>query len=75
VACFFEYSHSKSPVGIATDNCWRLEYQARGEPHIHIKIWVEKARIFGVSTNEEVFIFIKKNITCSIPRDHDELKS
>jgi hypothetical protein len=64
----------QGPVGIVTDYFWRLEYQARGAPHIHMKIWVEKAPIFGVSTNEEVLNFIKKYITCSIPRDHDELK-
>jgi hypothetical protein len=64
----------QGPVGIVTDYFWRLEYQARGAPHIHMKIWVKKAPIFGVSTNEEVLNFIKKYITCSIPRDHDELK-
>jgi ATP-dependent DNA helicase PIF1 len=64
----------QGPVGIVTDYFWRLEYQARGAPHIHMKIWVEKAPIIGVSTNEEVLNFIKKCITCSIPRDHDELK-
>jgi hypothetical protein len=32
-----------------------------------MKIWVEKAPIFGVSTNEEVLNFIKKYSTCSIP--------
>ncbi len=61
-------------VRIVTDYFWRWEYQARGAPHIHAKIWVEKAPIFGVSTNEEVLNFIKKYIGCSIPRDHDELK-
>ena len=64
----------QGPVGVVTDYFWRLEYQARGAPHIHMKIWVEKAPIFGVSTNEEVLNFIKKYITCSIPRDRDELK-
>jgi hypothetical protein len=28
----------QGPVGIVTDYFWRLEYQARGAPHIHMKI-------------------------------------
>ena len=63
----------QGPVGIVTDYLWRLEYQAREAPHIHMKNWVEKAPIFRVSTYK-VLNFIKKYITCSIPRDHDELK-
>jgi hypothetical protein len=39
----------QGPVGIVTDYFWRLEIQARGAPHIHMKIWVEKAPIFGVT--------------------------
>jgi hypothetical protein len=39
---------------------YRVEYQQRGSPHIHILIWLENAPVFGVYEDEDVVNFIDK---------------
>ena len=38
------------PLGNISDWFYRVEYQQRGSPHIHILIWLEDAPIFHVNT-------------------------
>uniref|UniRef100_A0A914WWH4 Helitron helicase-like domain-containing protein n=1 Tax=Plectus sambesii TaxID=2011161 RepID=A0A914WWH4_9BILA len=51
----------------STTSAWRIEYQARGAPHIHIKLWVKDAPVVGEATDVEVLKFITKHITCRSP--------
>jgi hypothetical protein len=67
--------NKNGPLGEVEHYFWRLEYQARGMPHIHMKLWVKNAPIINQNTEEEVIAFIDKHITCSIPNDNDELKN
>ena len=46
---------------------WRREYQARGVPHIHGKLWIENAPIVGRELDEDVLKFILKYLFCKIP--------
>jgi len=57
----------KGPFGKVAHYFYRLEYQARGAPHIHMKIWLNNAPIFGINSNDEIIAFIEKHITCELP--------
>jgi hypothetical protein len=58
------------PLGEVEHYFWRLEYQARGAPHIHMKLWVKDAPILGEDgvTEAMVLEFIEKHVTCAMPR-------
>ena len=53
--------------GKAVHFFWRLEFQARGAPHVHMKLWIEDAPIVGQSTVEEIIEWVEKRITCALP--------
>ena len=46
---------------------WRLEFQARGAPHVHMKLWIKDAPIVGKNTVEEIIEWVNKRITCALP--------
>lgn len=58
---------SNSPLGNVSGYFWRREYQSRGAPHMHIKIWIENGPIIGIDKDEDVVNFIDKHITCRLP--------
>ena len=60
-------SNPIGPFGEVYAEFKRREYQARGLQHIHFKLWVKDAPIFGKNTNLEVITFIDKYITCRLP--------
>ena len=63
----------KAPLGRIADWFYRVEYQQRGSPYIHMLIWLENAPVFGVNDDEEVTAFIDSIITCSKPSDNPTL--
>lgn len=63
----------EAPLGRIGDLFYRVEYQQRGSPHIHMLIWLENAPVFGVNDDEEVTAFIDSIITCSKPSDDPTL--
>ena len=46
---------------------WRREYQLRGIPHAHIKLWDNDSPRPGKDSDENVIKFINDHISCSIP--------
>ena len=62
-----------SPLGKIKDWFYRVEYQQRGSPHIHMLIWLENALVFGVDKDEDVIAFIDQTITCSKPENNATL--
>ena len=62
-----------APLGKLVDWFYRVEYQQRGSPHIHMLIWLEDAPVFGVDNDIEVIEFIDKIISCKRPTDNAEL--
>ena len=62
-----------APVGKIKDWFYRVEYQQRGSPHVHMLIWLEDAPVFGV--DEDVSSFIDTIITCRKPDDDTSLLS
>ena len=58
-----------APLGKIKDWFYRVEYQQRGSPHIHMLIWLEDAPVFGLDKDEDVTAFVDKIITCKKPDD------
>ena len=68
----------RAPLGKIEDWFYRVEFQQRGSPHIHMLIWIEGAPKFGEHSDEDVCRFIDNTISCSKPLDKcvlDELVS
>ena len=53
---------------------YRVEYQQRGSPHIHMLIWLDNAPVFGVDKDEDVVAYIDCIITSSKPESDPELQ-
>jgi len=53
--------------GPVADFFWRIEYQARGAPHVHCVLWIKDAPVLGTNTPEEVRQYIDKVCTCANP--------
>jgi len=53
--------------GEVSDHFWRIEYQARGAPHVHLLLWIKDAPVLGKNSTEEVKAYINSIITCSKP--------
>ncbi|KAJ8049090.1 ATP-dependent DNA helicase pfh1 [Holothuria leucospilota] len=58
---------SYHPVGQIVDHFYRVEFQQRGSPHIHMLAWVSNAPVYENASNTEVASFIDKYITCKKP--------
>ena len=61
------------PLGKISDWFYRVEYQQRGSPHIHMMIWIENAPVFGEDSDSKVTSFIDNIITCEERVDNAEL--
>uniref|UniRef100_A0A8C4HPS9 ATP-dependent DNA helicase n=1 Tax=Dicentrarchus labrax TaxID=13489 RepID=A0A8C4HPS9_DICLA len=55
------------PIGEVEDYFYRVEFQARGSPHIHLLVWIKDAPEFGDQDDAEVINFIDQYITCQMP--------
>ena len=53
------------PIGKVTDYFYRVEFQQRGSPHIHMIVWIDQAPVFDVDNDEQVSQFIDKYTSCS----------
>lgn len=55
-----------NPIGENVDLFYRVEFQQRGSPHVHILIWIKDAPEYNGTNHEEVATFIDKHVTCKI---------
>ena len=62
-----------APLGKIADWFYRVEYQQRGSPHIHMLIWLENAPTFGIDFDCDVVKFIDRIITCEKPTEDSDL--
>ena len=62
------------PLGKISDWFYRVEYQQRGSPHIHMLIWLDSAPVLGVNDEAIVTDFIDQIISCKWPVDDLELQ-
>ena len=63
---------SHQPLGKINDFFYRVEFQQRGSPHIHMIIWIENAPVFDQHKDEQIAEFVDKYSSCSksIPAEH-----
>ena len=52
------------PIGEIVDFFYRVEFQQRGSPHIHVLFWVKDAPHYEQNANEEIIHFVDKYVTC-----------
>ena len=57
-------------LGKITDYFYRVEFQQRGSPHIHMIVWVENAPKYNSSTNEEITTYVDKYLKCCSDEAH-----
>ncbi|KAE8291786.1 hypothetical protein D5F01_LYC09147 [Larimichthys crocea] len=56
------------PIGEVEDYFYRVKFQARGSPHIHLLVWIKDAPEFEDLQDDSVVIkFIDQYITCQMP--------
>ena len=55
------------PIGEVEDYFYRVEFQARGSPHIHMLVWIKNAPVFEKDSDSTVCSFIDRYITCTMP--------
>ena len=56
---------SCEPIGKVRDYFYRVEFQQRGSPHIHMLIWVENAPTLETNSEDEIIQFVDQYLTCS----------
>ena len=56
---------SSEPVGKVLDYFYRVEFQQRGSPHIHMLVWVENAPTLETRSKEEIIEFVDQYLTCN----------
>ena len=54
-----------NPIGKVVDYAYRIEFQYRGSPHIHLIVWCEDAPSADMS-EEEIAEYIDKYVSCSV---------
>ena len=53
------------PIGQISNFFYRVEFQQRGSPHIHMLVWINNAPKFNIHTNDQVANFIDQHVSCN----------
>ncbi|KAL5006836.1 hypothetical protein ScPMuIL_015642 [Solemya velum] len=61
------------PIGKVTDFFYRVEFQQRGSPHIHMMTWIENSPKYGVDTNLAIIEFVDRYCSCEMLEDIKDL--
>ena len=56
---------SCEPIGKLLDYFYRVEFQQRGSPHIHMLVWIENAPTLETNSEREIVQFVDKYFTCN----------
>ena len=62
-----------APLEKIADRFYRVKYQQKGSPRIHMLIWLENAPTFGVDFDCDVVKCINKVITYEKPTEDSDL--
>ncbi|XP_060561861.1 uncharacterized protein LOC132721554 [Ruditapes philippinarum] len=57
-------------LGHMSDYFFRVEFQQRGSPHIHMLIWIEDSPKYNSSSNEDIIAFVDKYLKCCSDEPH-----
>ena len=65
----------QSPLGVLKDFFYRVEFQQRGSPHIHMLAWIQGAPKYGENDDAEVIEYVDRVASCSVdvPEDLQKL--
>ena len=63
IQIFLKSSHD--PVGHVTDYFYRVEFQQRGSPHIHMLVWIDNAPKYPKDDEETIVKFVDNYVSCS----------
>ena len=65
------------PIGSVVDFFYKVEFQMRGSPHIHMLIWIENAPQLDdtLHSETEVTTFVNKYVCCTKDDDMEDLVS
>ena len=58
-----------------TDYFYRVEFQQRGSPHIHMMIWMKNTPRYGIQSNEEICHFVDSLISCESGTANSDLNT
>ena len=53
------------PIGNVKDYFYRVEFQQRSSPHIHMLVWIENTPTLEKNSEEEIVQFVDQYLTCS----------
>ena len=56
---------SCEPIGKLLDYFYRVEFQQRGSPHIHMLVWIENAPTLETNSEREIVQFVDKYLKCN----------
>jgi hypothetical protein len=59
-------------LGNISDYFYRVEFQQRGSPHVHMVLWSSDAPDFQNSDDEELASFIDSYICCNLPSEQED---
>ena len=71
VEVFFKEIVSDGPLGKIKYYAIRVEFQVRGNPHIHSLVWVTGAPILSTTSEDEYVAFIDNIIKCELPNPQE----
>lgn len=57
--------HKTHPVGEVVDYFFRVEFQQRGSPHVHMLLWVKNAPNVSSDSYEKISQFVDRYVSCS----------
>ena len=69
IQIFLKSTHD--PVGHVTDYFYRVEFQQRGSPHIHMLVWIDNAPKYPKDDKETIVKFVDNYVSCS--NQHDSM--
>ena len=74
VQLFVRHILGSGVIGEIDDYLYRVEFQKRGSPHIHMVIWIKDAPKYASDSDREIAEFVDTHISCSLPDENDELR-
>ena len=54
----------QSPLGVLQDFFYRVEFQQRGSPHIHMLAWIEGSPKYPENEDEEIVEYVDRVASC-----------
>ena len=64
---------SCEPIGKLLDFFYRVEFQQRGSPHIHMLVWIENAPTLETHSEEEIVQFVDQYLTSNTDNEKQQI--